>query len=53
MSDRRLGQEEDARDQNDSGGPNLVLIYSIMAVAFLAAIAIALMIVFPFYLHRR
>jgi hypothetical protein len=33
-------------------GPNLVLLYSLIAFALAAAIAIAAMIVLPFY-HRR
>ena len=33
-------------------GPNLVLLYSLIAVALAAAIGFALLIVLPFY-HRR
>lgn len=47
--DNRLekdGAEDEAR------GPNLALIYSLVGLALLAAIAIALLIVFPFYLRR-
>ena len=33
-------------------GPNLTLIYSLIALALAAAIALAMLIVFPFY-HRR
>ncbi|HUN84547.1 MAG TPA: hypothetical protein VMU48_09215 [Terracidiphilus sp.] len=39
-------------DENLSRGPNLVLIYIVLAVALLAAIAIAAFIVLPFYLRR-
>ncbi len=35
-----------------SKGLNLTLIYSLLALAFVAAIGIAVMIVMPFY-HRR
>jgi len=35
-----------------SEGPNLILLYSLIALALAAAIAIAMMIVMPFY-HRR
>ncbi len=35
-----------------SAGPNLVLLYSLIALALAAAIALATMIVLPFY-HRR
>lgn len=33
-------------------GPNLALIYGLLALALAAAIGLALLIVFPFY-HRR
>ncbi|MGC1461849.1 MAG: hypothetical protein WA802_06580 [Terracidiphilus sp.] len=33
-------------------GPNLVLIYSLIALALAAAIVLALLIVRPFYLRR-
>ena len=39
-------------DHDQSRGPNLVLIYTLIIVAMLAAIAIAAMVVLPFY-HRR
>jgi hypothetical protein len=39
-------------DDKTSSGPNLVLIYSLIALALAAAIGFSLMIVFPFY-HRR
>jgi hypothetical protein len=45
------GAEEDPAD-SPSQGPNLVLIYSLIALALIAAIAFALLIVMPFY-HRR
>ena len=35
-----------------SKGPNLVLLYSLLALALVAATVLALMIVLPFY-HRR
>lgn len=47
--DNRL-QQEQAGDE--VRGPNLTLIYTLVALALLAAIAIALLIVFPFYLRR-
>jgi hypothetical protein len=43
--------EPDSEDPNASG-PNLVLYFSLIALALAAAIAIAIMIVRPFYLHR-
>jgi hypothetical protein len=35
-----------------SSGPNLALLYSLIALALAAAIGLAMMIVFPFH-HRR
>ncbi len=35
-----------------SKGPNLILLYSLIALALLAAVGFALLIVLPFY-HRR
>ncbi len=39
-------------EEEQSKGPNLVLIYTVVALALAAAIGFALMIVFPFY-HRK
>jgi hypothetical protein len=39
-------------EDGPSAGPNLTLIYSLIALALAAAIGFALLIVFPFY-HRR
>jgi hypothetical protein len=44
-------QQPDSPDHEPSG-PNLKLAYSLLAVALVAAIGIALFIVLPFY-HRR
>lgn len=46
----RPGPEETGRER--SGGPNLALIYGLIALAMLAAIVIAALVVLPFY-HRR
>lgn len=48
MSNSTPSSEEDA----PSKGPNLVLIYSLVALALAAAIGFAILIVLPFY-HRR
>jgi hypothetical protein len=40
------------QDEEPSKGPNLVLLYSLIAFALVAAIGCALLIVLPFY-HRR
>ena len=47
--DNQLQQD---RTDDEARGPNLTLIYTLVALALLAAIAIALLIVFPFYLRR-
>jgi hypothetical protein len=39
--------------QGERRGPNLVVIYTLIAIAFVAAIVLAGFIVAPFYLHRR
>ena len=39
-------------DEPDSPGPNLILMYSLLALALLGAILFALAIVRPFYLRR-
>jgi hypothetical protein len=33
-------------------GPNLILLYSLIALALAVAIALAALIVWPFYMHR-
>jgi hypothetical protein len=43
---------ETAPEDEPSQGPNLILLYSILAVALATAIGFALLIVLPFY-HRR
>ena len=44
--------ESDSPEDEPSKGLNLTLAYSLLAVAIVAAICIALFIVLPFY-HRR
>ncbi len=51
MSDGKPEREAD-HSGNPSPGLNLTLAYSLLAVAMVAAICIALFIVLPFY-HRR
>jgi len=43
---------EEPEEGHPGRAPNLVLIYSLIALALATAIGFALMIVFPFY-HRR
>jgi hypothetical protein len=52
MSD---GERPDSSQQDNdapSTGPNLTLLYSLIALALAAAIAIAIVIVLPFYRRR-
>jgi hypothetical protein len=47
------GQDAETEPEDSlSQGPNLVLLYSLIALALAAAIGFALMIVMPFH-HRR
>ena len=48
-TDGKSGSEP---DEDPPRGPNLVLMYSLIALALAAAIGLALTIVMPFY-HRR
>jgi hypothetical protein len=54
MSDEEHQPATPDTDQEDSPshGPNLKLIYSLIALALFAAIGFALMIVLPFYRRR-
>jgi len=54
MSDpeRQDPQPVPGADDPPSPGPNLVLLYSLIALAMVVAIGLALTIVMPFY-HRR
>jgi hypothetical protein len=52
MSSQEPVEQERAEEDEPSKGPNLVLIYSLLAAAFIAAVAISVLIVLPFY-HRR
>jgi hypothetical protein len=54
MSDLEQKPESNQEPEEDfpSQGPNLVLIYSLIAFALIAAIFLAGLIVLPFY-HRR
>jgi hypothetical protein len=41
-----------SHEETSRPGPNLILIYGLIALAMLAAIAVAAFIVLPFYNHR-
>ena len=45
-----IGKEE--TDGEASGGPNLVLLYSLIALALAVAMGLAVLIVLPFYMRR-
>lgn len=51
-SRRESTSAEDNSKHEHSQGPNLVLLYSLIAVALAAAIGFAMMIVLPFYQRR-
>jgi hypothetical protein len=54
MSDPRPPEPGVNGSHNEPGspGPNLILIYGLIALAMLVAIAVAAFIVLPFYNHR-
>jgi len=47
-----MNNTEHGGDQDETGGPNLKIIYGLIVLALMAAIAVAALIVFPFYLRR-
>lgn len=49
---KHLGDDSQDPLNEESSGPNLTLIYFLIALALVAAIAVALLIVFPFYIRR-
>jgi len=51
-SEQSRSDDEDATSQDENHVPNLVLLYSLIALALAAAIGFALMIVMPFH-HRH
>jgi len=51
MSNSTEEPEESESDQPNTG-PNLALMYCLIALALVAAIGLALLVVMPFY-HRR
>jgi hypothetical protein len=52
MNDETRPDPEEGEPEERSSGPNLVVIYGLIALAMLAAIAVAALVVLPFY-HRR
>ena len=56
MSDREELEKKEAvppEREPDSKGPSLALLYALIGIALLAATGLALLIVRPFYEHRR
>ena len=49
---QRSGKSPDDTGNQESSGPNLTLFYSLIALALVAALAVAALIVFPFYIRR-
>jgi hypothetical protein len=41
--------QKDEPEEEKSSGPNLVLLYSLIALALIVAMGLAVLIVFPFY----
>ena len=46
-----LAKTTQEENEPETKGPNLVLLYTLLAFAILSAMAIAAMIVWPFYKH--
>ena len=52
MSKSQLKAGPPSEDEPESKGPNLVLLYALLALGLLAAMGFAWMVVLPFYRHR-
>ena len=50
--DSRGAGPKDANGNEAAQGPNLILLYSLIALALAVAIGLAVLIVLPFYQHR-
>jgi hypothetical protein len=46
-------QHDETDGEQEQSGPNLVVMYSLIAVALIVAIGFAVLIVWPFYQHRH
>jgi hypothetical protein len=46
-----LAKTTQEEDEPEAKGPNLILLYALLALCILGAMAIAAMIVWPFYKH--
>jgi hypothetical protein len=52
LDQNQLDQNQPAQDETPRRGVNLTLIYGLIALAMLVAIAVAALIVLPFYNRR-
>jgi hypothetical protein len=52
MSKTQLQPGHPTKDEPESKGPNIVLLYALLALGLLAAMGFAWMVILPFY-HRR
>jgi hypothetical protein len=51
-ADRPEAGQKDADRGESAPGPNLILLYSLIALALAVAIGLAALIVWPFYMRR-
>jgi hypothetical protein len=52
MSERGIRPEDPLEDGPETKGPNIVVLYALLALGLLAAMGFAWMVVLPFY-HRH
>ena len=52
ISEAQPEQESEPEPEPESRGPNLVLLYSLLALALIAAMTFAALVVWPFYKQR-
>jgi hypothetical protein len=51
----KLASKNDSpqQDETESKGPNLIMLYALVALGLVAAMAFAAMVIWPFYLRRH
>jgi hypothetical protein len=49
---RRPEPAQELEPEEQRKGPNLILLYALLALGLLAAMAFAVMVIWPFYLRR-
>ncbi len=52
MNEKISPSEHDGAEPDETQGPNLILIYSLLGAALVIAMMIAALIVLPFYRHH-